>query len=253
MDIKGLKKTVQFGIDNNALWIGMADFIDLESPSNRRALQNSGVYDSVISALDTGARELEDELLDILRPTAGRWLGFHEGHHFHVHQSGETSDMRFARELGGPFLGHSAYTNLTFESPSSHHLNPAINIWSHHGQGGGQLAGSATNRLEKVITGFDADLYLMGHTHTTGAVPRDRVYPQWGPNRGLLRHKRMYIVNCGSYLRAYQEDSKRNGRANGSYPERAMMNPLALGSARIWFRPAKDSEGQPKIETTVEV
>lgn len=253
VDLKGLKETVRFGIENNAYWIGMADFIDLESPSNRRSIQNSGVYDSVIHALDEAAHGLENRVLDILRPTAGRWLGFHEGHHFHVHQSGETSDMRFARGLQGPFLGHAAYTNLTFESPSAHHVNPQINIWSAHGIGGGSLAGSATNRLQKMVMGFDADLYLMGHTHTTGAVPIDRVYPEWGPSKGKLRHKRSYLVNCGSYLKAYMEESKRNGRANGSYPEAALMNPLTLGSPRIWFRPTRDNEGQPKMETKVEV
>lgn len=253
IDIKGLKATVQYGVDHNALWLGMADFVDLESPSNRKAIQNSGVYDSVVSALDAAASEMEQEVLDILLPTKGRWLGFHEGHHFHVHSNGETSDQRFARELGGPFLGHSSYVNLTFQSPSAHHVNPVVTIWAHHGQGGGALAGSATNRLEKAILGFDADLYLMGHTHTRGAVPRDRVYASWGRDKGTLKHKTLYIVNCGSYLKAYQEESRRNGRPNGGYPEQAMMNPLALGSPHIWFKPAVDDHGQPIIRTRVEV
>lgn len=253
IDLNGLKETVRFGVENNALWLGMADFIDLESPSNRKAIQNSGVYDSVINALDASAEDMEEEVLDILRPTIGRWLGFLEGHHFHVHQSGETSDQRFARELGGPFLGHSAYVNLTFQSPRSHDLNPVINIWAHHGQGGGALAGSASNRLEKAILGFDADLFLMGHTHTRGAIPRDRVYPVWGPVKGQLKHKTIYVVNCGSYLKGYQEESKRNGRPNGGYPEQGMMNPLALGSPHIWLKPGFDKGGQPVVTTRVEV
>src|SRR3990167_1464911 len=88
VDVKRLKETVQWGVDHNAWWIGMGDYIDMESPSNRRALQNSGVYDAVLDALDAKAEELEDELKDILKPTVGRWVGLLEGHHFHPHQDG---------------------------------------------------------------------------------------------------------------------------------------------------------------------
>ena len=73
-----LKQTIQWGIDHDVLWIGMGDYIDMESPSNRRALQNSGVYDSVMDALDAKAEELEEELKELLKPTIGRWLGLLE-------------------------------------------------------------------------------------------------------------------------------------------------------------------------------
>lgn len=253
VDIKRLKATIQYGVDHNAWWVGMGDFIDMESPSNRRAIAQSGVYDSVIDALDSKAEDLEQELQELLKPTVGRWLGLLEGHHYHPHQDGTTTDTRMAAFLKAPFLGTAAYLNLTFKSPSAHHVNPSLNIWAHHGRGGGGLAGSPTSALEKKILGFDADLYLMGHTHTRGAVPRDRVYPVWGPTRGTLHHKTVYLVNCGSYLKGYQENSKRNGRAAGGYPEAAMMNPLALGSVRCWFRPVHDSGGAPSMTISVEV
>lgn len=257
VDLKRLKETVQYGVDHNAWWIGMADFIDLESPSNRRALQNSGVYDSVVDALDSAAEELEEEVKEILKPTIGHWLGVLEGHHYHVHQDGTTTDMRFAQYLKCPFLGTSAYVNISFKPPGVGRANPEFNIWAHHGRGGGALAGSPSNTLEKKILGFDADLYLMGHTHTTGAIPRDRIYPVFGNKRGTLQHKRLYLVNCGAYLKGYEEGAKRNGRANGGYAEKGMMNPLTLGSPRIWFRPTWRTDlsksGYPVVDVSVEV
>lgn len=256
MDVKRLKQTVQWGADHNAWWFGGGDFIDMESPSNRRALQNSGVYDSVIDALDAKAEELEDELKEILKPTIGRWWGLLEGHHYHPHQDGTTTDTRMAQYLKAPFLGTSAYINVIFKAPG-HHIDPSFNIWTHHGRGGGELAGSPTNTLEKKILGFDADFYCMFHTHTVGAVPRNRVYPAWGPKQGTLQHKKLYLVNCGAYLKGYEERSKRNGRAGGGYAERAMMNPLALGSARIHFRPTwrgkRGAGGEPVVDVSVEV
>lgn len=259
VDIRRLKETIQWGVDHNAWYIGMADFIDVESPSNRRALRNAGVYDSVLDALDAQAEDLEEELKEILKPTVGHWLGVLEGHHFHEHQDGTTTDTRFAQFLKCPFLGTSAYVNLSFKSPGAALLNPQFNIWAHHGRGGGGLAGSPTNVLEKKILGFDADLYLMGHTHTAAAVPRDRVYPYWGKTTGHLLHKKIYLVNCGAYLKGYEERRQRGGRAQGGYPEKGMMNPLALGGVRIHFRPTwkrlsgHKTGGDPYVEVAVEV
>lgn len=258
-DVRRLKETLAWGVDHNAWWVGMGDYIDMESPSNRRAIQNSGVYDSVMDALDGAAEELEEELKEMFKPTIGRWLGLLEGHHYHPHQDGTTTDTRLAQYLKAPFLGTCAYLNIAFKSPGKGHLNPSYNIWAHHGRGGGNLAGSPSNTLEKKILGFDADLYLMGHTHTAGAIPRDRVYPAWGKTQGTLHHKKLYLVNCGAYLKGYEERSRRNGRAGGSYAERGMMNPLSLGSARIHFRPhwrssgMRGTSGDPVVDVSVEV
>jgi hypothetical protein len=258
VDMRRLKETLQWGIDHDAYWIGMGDMIDMESPSNRRALAMSGVYDSVIDALDAKAEELEEEIKELFKPTIGRWLGMLEGHHFHQHQTGGTTDTRLAEYVKCPFLGTSAYVNLTFKSPTKNGINPSFNIWAHHGRGGGGLAGTPLNNIEKRILGFDADIYLLGHTHTVGAVPRDRVYPYWGKTMGTLHHKKVYLVSTGAYLKGYEERRQRNGRAQGGYAEQGLMNPLALGSARIHFRPTwkrvgTHSGGDPVVEVSVEV
>lgn len=264
VDWKRLKETVAYGVANNALFIGMADMIDLESPSNRRALMNSGVYDSVVDALDAKAEELEEELLDVLKPTKGRWLGLLEGHHFHVHQDGTTTDQRLARALDAPFLGTSAYVNLTFEPPATkgrtHHWKPKVNIWAHHGRGGGKMLSGPINQLEHVIKGFDADLYLVGHHHKASAARHSRIYPVFGPKVGVLDHRDSYLVACGSYLKGFVEGNKREGRANGLYAERGLMNPLSLGGVKIWMRPrfkrqegSKANSGSPYIDISVEI
>lgn len=257
-DVRRLKETIQWGVDHDAWWLGGGDMIDMESPSNRRALRNSGVYDSVVDALDAKAEELEDELKDMLKPTIGRWLGLLEGHHYHDHQDGTTTDTRLCEFLKAPFLGTCAYVNIGFKSPDAKAINPSYTVWAHHGRGGGGLAGSATNTLERKILGFDADIYCMFHTHTLGHVIRDRVYPSWGITQGTLEHKSLHLVTCGAYLKGYEERSRRNGRAGGSYAEKGMMNPLALGSARIHFRPQYRGRGggrggAPVVDVSVEV
>lgn len=250
-----LKRTVEWGVEHNAYWIGMGDYIDMESPSNRRALQNSGVYDSVMDALDAKAEELEERLQELLKPTVGRWLGLLEGHHYHPHQDGTTTDTRLAQYLRAPFLGTSAYVNTTFNLPGKEGRKSVV-FWGHHGRGGGSLIGAPLSKLEHVIKGFDADVYLMGHTHKVGAAPVHRVYPYFYGGKGTLHHKKMYLVSTGSFLKGYVEGHKKNGRAGGLYPEDSMMNPLALGSARIWIRPTYktiDGHGRPDMTVSVEV
>ena len=72
VDMDRLKKLVDFGVENDAYYIGMGDFIDMESPSNRMFLRGSTLYDSALDALDAAAEELEDELKEVLKPTIGR-------------------------------------------------------------------------------------------------------------------------------------------------------------------------------------
>lgn len=255
VDVSLLKETIQWGVDHGALWLGMGDYVDNESPSNRRALRNSGVYDSVVDALDAKAEELEEELLDILKPTAGNWVGLLEGHHYHEHQDGTTSDTRIAHALKAPFLGTTAYVNLSIQLPDKKGKRDVV-IWAHHGRGGGSLIGAPLSKLESMVLGFDADVYVMGHTHKAGAAPINRIYPYFFGGKGTLHHKKMHVVSAGSYLKGYVEGHRKNGRAGGLYPEDAMMRPLSLGGARIWLRPkykTVDGRGVPDIDISVEV
>lgn len=258
VDLKRLKETIQFGVDHNAWFIGMGDYADLESPSNRKMLESTGFYDSVRDALDLKAEEIEEELQDLLKPTVGRWLGLLEGHHYHVHQDGTTTDTRLAQFLKAPYLGTCAYINLTFQS-AARHVNPQVNIWLHHGRAGGKLLSTPINQLEHVIKGFDADIYLIGHHHKSVAARHSRVYPVFGPKMGTLDHRDSYLICCGSYLKGFVESHKRNGRPGGMYAEAGMMNPLSLGGVKIWLRPKYEGSakyggsGKPTIDISVEV
>ena len=259
VDLDRLKEVIAYGVKNNAWYIGMGDFIDMESPSNRKKLRESGFYDSVVDAIDAKAEELEEEIQKILKPTVGRWRGLLEGHHYHIHQDGTTSDQRFASFLKAPFLGTCAYINLTFKPNNKSHGRPKVLIWAHHGRSGGKLLSSPLNQLEHVVRGFDADIYLLGHHHKAVAGKLARMYAQFNTTVGYLKNKEMIIACTGSFLKGFMEGVKRDGRPGGLYPEAAMMNPLALGVIKLWIRPTykkllgQERGGVPTIEMNVEV
>jgi len=256
VDIDRLKETIQFGVEHDAYYIGMGDFIDMESPSNRRILMQSGLYDSVVDAVDSKAEELEDELKEILEPTIGRWLGLLQGHHYHVHQDGSTSDTRFAAYLKTKFLGDSAFINVPFKPRNKKHFVPSVDIFATHGNRGGKLLSTPLNQLEHITKGFLADIYLVGHHHKASTAVGARIKPhfpvQYSGVEGFITEERFHLAATGAFLKGYIVGSEKNGRATGNYPEQAMMNPLALGSVKIWLQPVTN-KGYPKIHITVEV
>ena len=260
VDLDRLKAVIEYGVEHDAWYIGMGDFVDSESPSGRSSLRAAGFYDSVHDGLDLIAEQIEDELMSILKPTKNRWLGILEGHHFHIHSDGTTSDQHFAKFLEAPFLGTSAMINLSFQPDNNSAAKPSVVIWAHHGRAGGKLLSTPLNQLEHVVKAFESDIYLIGHHHRSVAGKLSRLYPMFNQRHSWLKAKDIIIACTGSFLKGYMEGSQAEGRAAGLYPEKAMMNPLALGAIKLWIRPTykrllgkRRKGGMPTIEINVEV
>jgi hypothetical protein len=70
-------------VEQGAYFIGMGDYIDFMSPSNRARFQNAGLYDTTVKSVDDKARSLVEDLwLKALKPSKGRWLGLLEGNQY---------------------------------------------------------------------------------------------------------------------------------------------------------------------------
>lgn len=233
VDMKSLRRDVEWGIENNAYYIGMGDYVDVASPSNRAAMKRAGFYDSVENAIEEKAEEHRQELLKVFKGTEGRWLGLLEGHHYWEFMDGTTTDTRLAKDLGAPFLGTCGIIRVRMAKPNSKG-RLTTDIWVHHGFGSGQTQAAPLNRLDKVTGSFDADIYLINHYQRRGAVPKDYLYAD---KRGRLRHKTKYLVATGGYMRGYTQGSKRGNIKRGSYVEQGMMAPASLGGVIIKMRP----------------
>lgn len=240
-DLDKLARHIQWGVEQGCYFIGMGDYVDFPSPSNRRKLLEAGLYDTAEDVIDRAATMLEDELFDYaLKPSVGRWIGMLEGHHWYPHLDGTTSDTRLARKLGATFLGNSAMIRLTFRKD---HEGMNCVIWCHHGHGSGMTVGAGLNKLEKLSSYFGADIMLMGHYHRLSAAPIDRIEVT---SRGTphLYHKTRLLVQTGSWMKGWLEGGERGGRAQGGYPEKGMMAPLALGGALITVEPKTIRRGR---------
>ncbi|KKN86916.1 hypothetical protein LCGC14_0264790 [marine sediment metagenome] len=252
-DLDKLKRHLDWGMKQNAYFIGMGDYVDMASPSNRRAIQIAGFYDSTLDALGEIAMLHLEKVYDAMKGTEGRWLGMVEGHHYFEFEDGQTSDTLLAEKLKTPFLGTCAIVNLKFRSEvGKGHRAVNCQIWVHHGQGSGQTMAAPLNKLEKMLARFPTiDMFLLGHYSRKVGYPVDVLVPVFGKH-ARLKAKRRILACTGGFMRGYTYGSSRNGRAQGSYVEQAMMAPTNLGGVLIKVRPVH-TEYEDRLDMSIEL
>lgn len=235
-DLKHLRQHIQWGVDNDVYFLGMGDYTDFLSPSNRRHLKNSGLYDTAMDIIEEiGHRHLET-LQEVLAPSVGRWLGLHEGHHTYEFGDGTTTDTLLAQYLKTPFLGTAATTRLKFRGPKGGQSVDCL-IWSHHGEGSG--ASDPVARLKKVAPGFpQVDIFVQGHNTALASQALNNIW-FYGDDELKMRSKKQQFVASGGFMTGYTAGSKFAGRAAGSYVERGMMRPSAIGAPVIYIEPRR--------------
>lgn len=234
-------------VKQQALFIGMGDYIDFMSPSNRKAWESGRFYDNTRKAVEATATDLTNEVYEkILQPTNGRWLGLLQGHHWFDYKNGATSDTELCRLLDAPYLGTNGIVRLVFRDKA--HTQEVL-IWAHHGCGSSQFSHGPLLKLDRVARHWRCDIFLMGHQTKRAHGMYDfieAVFPPKGSPR--LVHRTVHLVGTGGWSKGYVE-----GQAEGTYVEQGMMSPVALGQPIIRIKPAwrTNKEGvrlwEPKI------
>lgn len=231
-DLNRIREHIQWGVDHGAYFLGMGDYVDFASPSNRARLQTAGLYDSGQLALDDIASQHALDMYEkVFKPSKGRWLGLLQGHHYWTFMNGETTDTLLAQWLGAPFLGDCAIAGIEFPGQG------VCEIWCHHGSGAGQLLSSPLNQLQRVSQAFQAHIYLVAHQHKLVGGRPERLFVNW-KGGGRLMHQSLLLACTGSFMRGYTQNRElREGHPEGSYVEKKMLTPVALGGLLIEIKP----------------
>ena len=234
-----LRTHILWGVRQGAWFLGMGDYIDAFSPSNRQRLKSAGLYDNANRVVDRAAVGLVDQLYaKALAPSKGRWLGLLAGHHFADLRDGTTTDQYLARKLGTNFLGDCAYVRLRFIR--GNHQGTVL-IWCHHGEGSGMSAAAPVQKLEKLPATWEGDIFLMGHQSKIAVAPVDRCFPVWPRTDGMQEPKLYYrtVVLCGtgSFMKGYVEGRREGQTPRGTYIEKRMLRPVSLGAPVITVTP----------------
>src|SRR3990167_100980 len=249
-----LRAHIEWGVEQGAYFLGMGDFVDFTSRSQRGVLR--GLRDSQRELLDNMNMAEVEKLAAILAPSKGRWLGMLEGDHYHEFEHGITSDQQLCRLLEAPFLGTSTLLRLQLQDPKrpNGRRSPAaghgcdVYVFAAHGFGGGRLEGSGLNALGPLLKYLpQPSIYLMAHNHSKVNAVVDALVRTPG---GFLYHTPKILARTGGWLRGYmgqrpQEPSRPAARSRGSYIERAAYAPAALGGLvfSIGYKRVTEHEG----------
>lgn len=223
-------------MEQDAWFCGLGDMTDFLSPSNRTKLRHAGLYDTANDLISEWHMGHVETLKELLTPTRGRWLFMLEGHHYFEFEDGTTTDTILADYLGAPFMATTAMFNLTLGNGKRSASCP---IWAHHGAGSGGV-GSALRRLEKVVTHFNARIYMMGHQHKLEAAQVSHIALQ---EDGSIRDETKTLIATGSFLKGYEVGAGRKT----SYAEKGMMMPLAIGGGLITITPQDEGVVDVKV------
>jgi hypothetical protein len=192
----------------NALFLGMGDYCDGISTSERMVINNGGLHDTTRRSIANMYQKATKTLVNELSFMRGRLIGLLGGNHYYEFGEGSTTDHVLADALGTRFLGVSSLIRIAVKRPTG---NTVVNfdIFAHHGKGGGSTAGGTFNTIEKMAATAEADLYLMGHDHKKGCVPghtRIRLTSSPSSRTGLdiIEHT-TWLGRTGSFLKAYED------------------------------------------------
>ena len=222
---------------HQVLFLGLGDYSDFMSPSNRARLAAANLYDTATDVIDHKAKELIEELYEVaLRPTRGKWLGLIEGHHLTALKNGETTDMYLASLLDARFLGTSALMRLVFQNVGGQRL--PVTIWAHHGTGAGQTGYYPLTRLEKEAADWEGvDVFCMGHTTKAAHEYTQKMIPRWKETD--LSHRKIILIGAGGYSKKYVIGAMQGRVPRGGYAEQRMLRASIIGSPTLHLRPRR--------------
>lgn len=242
-----LRKHIEWGLEHNAYFIGMGDYVDMASPSDRRRLRSVEFYDPVTLAIQEKAEADVERFLSLVEGSSGRWLGILEGHHYMEFPDGTTSDLRISKALAAPFLGDMAIVTVHL-ADKKRKLSVPAKIWAFHGEGSTSTEAGVITQLLRHKAAWEADVYLLGHHHKKVATKKPRGESDEADN---LRMPEAILAGTGSFLRGHMQDSRVDGRPGGAYPEQKGMPPVALGGVLIYMRPAVREDGSARLDLNV--
>lgn len=191
----------------NALFLGLGDYTDGVSTSERIVLNDPGLHDTTKRTLDDVYKGVSRTLGNELGFMRGRCLGLLGGNHYFAFPDGQTTDHLLAHQLGCRFLGVSTLLRIHFNFGNKRTAD--LDIFAHHGKGGGGLPGSQFNTIEKMAQTAEADIYLMGHTHAKGCIPsspRLRLSNTARKPYVTLDERTPWLGRTGSFLKSYEPD-----------------------------------------------
>jgi len=223
--IKRFKETLQYVLNtDNCYMIGMGDYLDSIVPSDKRYDPSKKKFMFI--------DELIRDMMKMLKPLAdeGKIIALLTGNHeYTLHKTGHGDPtLRFCIELGKedkpiPYGGYSSFIRLGLLNNT--YKVKGLVLYVHHGWSAGRKTGAVINNVENLAQYYDADVYLVAHSHKLWGTREVRI--TWAGEEKVI------FGNTGTFLETATEDTC-------SYSERAGYPPLKLGVLKLKWYPKRE-------------
>lgn len=218
-----------------AFFLGMGDYDDLISTSERAVLRDESLHESTQRSLETMYMGSVKRFAKEIGFMQGRLIGLLEGNHYATFCDGTTSTQRLCQILQTKYLGVCSMIRIQFCCETRPSSQLSIDVFAHHGRGAARLIGGSLNRVQQMAESVEADIHLMGHDHRKSVGMTDRLL-LLGPNPVTLTHRKLVFARTGSFLKGYIPDKP-------SYIADTQLSPTNLGVVKIELTPRRNKEG----------
>ena len=233
-----LAKTIErIKADPVAHWLGMGDKAEFITPSDPR-WDGGGICDWVHP--DNVALDQCDYYCDVMAPIADKCDGLLWGNHeYEIRQHCHVDVQKYiCQKLGVRDLSYQSWVRYVLKPTLTRRI--VVDAVVTHGAGVAQTRGAKMNRLERLMGGYDAQIFGHGHVHDVILHPGS---PYLFLTRdGKLKQRRKVGAMTGCYFRTYTQG------VESSYGERKGLPATILGSPLFTIR--VDAEGTPTVSVT---
>lgn len=225
-------KRIEIDPDCRVVFVG--DMIDVDRPSTRerRARMGEGRAE-VLNEDDMDFMDgIDKHLLPDLKRIKDKIIGAVDGDHFRI-LGNQTSTQYILNKLGIPktYLGERmGWIRIVFRRGNRDCAN--FDVFLRHGKGSSTNFGTDVNALTRQSTGFDAHLYIGGHTHKQWFIKVPYLYC----GRYDIKQRYVGYARAGSLLRGFIF-------GQSTYAELAEYSPLSIGWPEIYVYTHRGENG----------
>lgn len=225
--------------------LGVGDYIDAFSSSERMALFDfkHKIHRPTAKSIDDWMRAQTALFSEELKGFEGRIIGLLDGNHSGLLESGITTTQYLCEILGCRYLGISSFIRIVITQTASCNRKLWVDVFAHHGRGGGKSAGAGLNSCSDMMRIADADIYLSGHDHRkqVSFINKMKLEVTDNLSKMSVRQKKILLGKTGSYLRGWEPGQE-------SYIAEKCLAPTDLGSIKIELTPTRHFSGFTEVD-----
>lgn len=220
----------QLAADPFAFTILLGDQFDFARTHYRKHAKKYQEDGNSQVAIDKMHRKEVEGFTNLLLPIQEKIIGVLQGNHvWEFADTKLTNDQLLCEKLEVPFLGAAAFTRLEFKEGLKTKIS--LTMFSHHTGGckGSRTQSGDTNALEKMESGWDADIYVAGHTHRRYSFKKPKLMLS-GRGTPVVRERTRCYIRAGALLHGFDETSCSATKPYvPSYAEQDALPPTDLG------------------------